>query len=119
MQLFRLTDPVMVLVDPQPQGAEDCVAAVNHTIAVATVFRLVIYLQRQKAVGTGRSGLGRKVTEQFFPIVDDAICSRQGEECILCSRICPAKLQRVSVALYVELDSVGCTGKKEPLTGEI
>lgn len=106
----------MVGIHPKTQRRKDCVACVNHTVAVAAVHWVVIDRQRQKAVGMRRGRLWGKVAEHLRAAVDYAIpVAVKDQESIIRIRG-PCNLDRRSGVGDIKLHAVRSTGKKKTIT---
>ena len=76
MQFPGLGYAVVIGVLPQTQGNKCGIVSINHAIAIATVCRLIVFRQRQKAISrhaVRRNRLWCEVAKQLFTIVHHAI----------------------------------------------
>src|SRR6185437_1489729 len=109
----------MVIVSPKPERGKYLILAVNDSVPISTVVRLVVNGQCRKAIGSGGVRLRSEITEKLRAVVDDSIASRQGKKGI--TRRCdgPAQSHWMSVTSYVKQDSICGGSQMKSISGRI
>ena len=100
----------MIDILPQTQLREHVVTLIDNTIAVAAVFRLVIFSQRAKAVlfNTGRLvSLESEIAKQFFAVVDHTVSiSIEHQPCSSRRRTRPGQAIRRAIRIQIKADAI-------------
>lgn len=73
MQFAWFRNAVVVCVLPQEERGIDSIIAIYPAVAVATIFRLVIFSEGEEAVAIAGGWLRCKVAEQLRAIINRAI----------------------------------------------
>ncbi len=73
VKFLRLTNPIVVSIDPESQGRKDSITRINDAVAVAAVSRVIIDCQCRETVGMVRRRLWRMVPKELLPIVYESI----------------------------------------------
>src|SRR6516164_5235663 len=103
MKLLWLGDAIVIDVNPQQQARKYRISFINDAVAVAAIFGLIEFSERQEAVRILGFRLIREVAEELLAIINlSIVVAVQRQEGIARVGGGPCEFYRVPVSCYIE-----------------